>query len=181
MKERGLFFLDCKVYTAHGRRTLLDRSAALGTGRGNDCRQNPLGWPPRRLPGRQCRRSRDRTPADPQRHPGSRSHLCPARYLLQPARARFPGSLSPIHLPDGSALHRFALLLPRRPGKLLPLLLSPVPDLLRDPPLVARHLRYLCPTLGQLQHPVPGLAGRPAAGLDPGAHAGSARLGDLGE
>src|SRR5207245_2562304 len=98
-----------------------------------------------------------------QRHSGPGGGLRPFRHVLQPARPRVPWSLSVVRFADGSAVHRPALLLPRRPGELVPVLLSAVARLLRDPPFFSGYVGDVWSALRQLYPALCGAAGRTTA------------------
>src|SRR5262249_55450453 len=91
------------------------------------------------------------------------------------------GPLPAIGVRPGSPVHRPALLLPRRPGKPLPVLLLFIADLLRHPPRLTGDLRNLRAALPQFRAALSCPAAGGASPPDTGADAGGAGLGDVGE
>ena len=143
---------------------------------------NPLVRPARRLPPRQPRRPR-RRPAAAQRHPRPRRWRTPCSTPRTPPRPGLPRPLAAGHLAHGGAVHRPAVLLPRRAGQPVPLLLLPVADLLRHPPPARASptppARLHCAQLRACStSPCPPT---PRHRSSLAADAGHARLGDLGQ
>src|SRR5262249_46641697 len=98
------------------------RPVALGAGGRSDRREDPLVRPPVRLLARQLRRGGEAT-ACPERHPCPGGRVYPGRHLVQRARPHLPGALPIVGVGPGSAVHRLAVLFPRRIGESFPLLL----------------------------------------------------------
>src|SRR5262249_3578821 len=146
---------------------LLHRAVPLGSGRREYRGEDPLVRPARRLPCGQRAGPARSAPPGPGRHPGSWPPLHLVRHLLRSARPGFSRPASAVHRADGGPVHRLAVLLPRRPGEYLPLLLPVVADLLCDPLLVAGHLRDLGSARHQLRPALPRLAPGRAPALYP--------------
>ena len=162
----------------YGHRIFPFRPASLGAGGGDDRRQDPLVRAFGRLRAGQCHRVG--APARAQRHSGARGDLCAGGHILQLPGPGFSRPLSAVDLAHGSVVHRPPLLLSRRTGEPIPLLLLLVVGVLRHTALDASHLRHLCVALCQLQPLIRGAARRPRQSSGVAAEPGRPGLGDVG-